>query len=345
MIAAAALLGYAVLLMTAAAPALASVGWPERAPRLAIAVWLALAFSVIMSVMLAGLAMLVPAPQVSRGLAWLLAVCGWQLRARYAHPGGTALAAAGVLVAVVLAARLAWCALSSMSASARAGRSHRLRLRLAGRRDDRLGVLVVEHREPAAYCMSGASRPVVLTTAALRLLDEPQLAAVLAHERAHQAGRHHLLVSLAAVPAAAFPWVPAFRQARDEVARLAELAADDVAAARSPRLAVAEALLTLGAAPAAPAVAWALGAGDSTAGARVRRLIAAPNPLSRAASAAGALAVAALVALPLILLAAPAFGALGTGHHPRPGTLTAYTGTAYPGTAYTGAAYQGRAAH
>jgi hypothetical protein len=64
-----------------------------------------------------------------------------------------------------------------------------------------------------------------------------------------------------------------------------------------------------------PAAAWALGAGGSTAAARVRRLIAAPNPLSRAASAAGALAVAALVALPLVLLAAPAFGAVGSGHH------------------------------
>ena len=80
---------------------------------------------------------------------------------------------------------------------------------------------------------------------------------MLAHERAHQAGRHHLLVALAAIPAAAFPLVPAFAHARDEVARLAELAADDVAAARSPRLAVAEALLALGSAP-PPRGRWAL---------------------------------------------------------------------------------------
>jgi beta-lactamase regulating signal transducer with metallopeptidase domain len=157
--------------------------------------------------------------------------------------------------------------------------------------------------------MPGARRPVVLTTAALRLLDDTQLAAVLAHERAHQAGRHHLLVALAALPAIAFPLVPAFAYGRDEVAKLAELAADDIAAARSPRLTVAEALLALGS---APAVAWTLGAGGSTAAARVRRLIAAPDPLSRAASTAGGLRVAALGTLPLILLAAPAcclFGA------------------------------------
>jgi hypothetical protein len=89
----------------------------------------------------------------------------------------------------------------------------------------------------------------VLTTAALRLLDDTQLAAVVAHERAHQAGRHHLLVALAALPTAAFGWMPACRHAREEVARLAELAADDIATARSPRLAVAGALLALGSAP------------------------------------------------------------------------------------------------
>jgi Zn-dependent protease with chaperone function len=311
-IAAAALLVYAALLL-AAAPVLARAHWPERAPRLAVAAWLGLATSAIASVVLAGLALLVPAPKVSHGIAWLLATCGMQLRARYHHPGGPALAAAGALVAVALVTRLAWCAVATLTVTARAGRRHRLRLLLAGRPDPRLGALVVEHGEPAAYCMPGAGHPVVLTTAALRLLDDAQLGAVLAHERAHQAGRHHLLVSLAAVPAAAFPGVPAFRYARDEVARLVELAADDVAAARSPRLAVAEALLTLGEARAVQA-AWALGAGGSTAADRVRRLIAAPNPLSRVASTVGTLTVAALVALPLILLAAPAFGTVGTSH-------------------------------
>jgi hypothetical protein len=94
--------------------------------------------------------------------------------------------------------------------------------------------------------------------------------------------------------------------------RLAELAADDAAAARSPRLAVAEALLALGS---APGVAWALGAGGSTAAARIRRLIAAPRPLSRSASTAGAMAVAATGLLPLILLAAPACCVFGVGYY------------------------------
>jgi Zn-dependent protease with chaperone function len=315
-IAATGLLGYAALLLILA-PVLARAEWPDRAPRLAIAVWLALAASAIASVMLAGLALVVAAPRVSHEIGWLLAICGWQLRTRYAHPGGAALEIGGVAIAALLAARVAWCGVATLTATARAGRRHRLRLLLAGRPDARLGALVVEHGEAAAYCVPGARQPVVLTTAALRLLDDTQLAAVLAHERAHQAGRHHLLVSLAAVPAAAFPHVPAFARARDEVARLAELVADDAAAARSPRLAVAEALLALGTAPARPAAAWALGAVGSTAAARVRRLIAAPNPLSRAARTAGALAVAALIALPLLLVSAPAFGVFPAGHPHR----------------------------
>lgn len=310
MIAAAALLAYVGLLL-AAAPRLARASWPDRAPRLAIAAWLAAAYSAVASVALAGLALLIPAERLSGLLAWLFAACGAAADAHYARPGGPPLATAGGVLAAAVAARMAWCAATTLAATARAGRRHRLRLRLAACPDERLGAFVVDHAEPAAYCLPGPRRPVVLTTAALRLLDDTQLAAVVAHERAHQAGRHHLLVALAALPAAAFGWMPAFRSARDEVARLAELAADDSATARSPRLAVAGALLALGS---APATAPTLGAGGSTAAARVRRLIAAPDPLGRAASTAGGLAVSALSAFPLVLLATPACCVFGAGY-------------------------------
>jgi len=300
MIAAAAMLGYAALLL-ATAPQLARAGWTDRAPRLAIAAWLALTYSAVASAVLAGLAPLIPAHRLGGPLAWLSTACEAAVNG---HPGGPVLAVAGGVLTAAVAARMTWCAAATLAASARASRRHRRRLRLAGHRDERLGALVVDHAEPAAYCLPGTRQPVVVTTGALRLLDDTQLAAVVAHERAHQAGRHHLLVALAALPAAAFGRVPAFRLARDEIARLAELAADDAATARSPRLAVAGALLALGCS--APARTPALGAGGSTAAARVRRLIAAPDPLSRAASTAGGLAVAALSAFPLVLLAVPA---------------------------------------
>ena len=318
MIAAAGLLGYAVLLLAAGAPALAGARWPDRAPRLAIAAWFTVTGSAVASVILGGLALLVPTVRVSGGLARLLAACVMALRAQYAHPGGAAMAGAGTVLALAVTARVGWCAAATLARAAAARRRHRLALRVAGRPDPALGAVVVDHAQPAAWCLPGASRSVVVTTAAVAALDDSQLTAVLAHERAHQRGRHHLLVSLAGSLAAAFPRVPAFGRAHEQVARLAELLADDAAARVSHRLTVAEALLALGAP--APAAAAALGAGGSTAAARIRRLIAAPAPLSRAAAAAGMLTVAALLALPLAFLAGPAAAAAGKNycHHPPP---------------------------
>jgi len=317
-IAAAGLLGYAVLLLAAGAPALAGARWPDRAPRLAIAAWFTVTGSAVASVILGGLALLVPTVRVSGGLARLLAACVMALRAQYAHPGGAAMAGAGTVLALAVTARVGWCAAATLARAAAARRRHRLALRVAGRPDPALGAVVVDHAQPAAWCLPGASRSVVVTTAAVAALDDSQLTAVLAHERAHQRGRHHLLVSLAGSLAAAFPRVPAFGRAHEQMARLTELLADDAAARVSHRLTVAEALLALGAP--APAAAAALGAGGSTAAARIRRLIAAPAPLSRAAAAAGMLTVAALLALPLAFLAGPAAAAAGKNycHHPPP---------------------------
>jgi Zn-dependent protease with chaperone function len=337
MIAAAALAAWAVLLLAVGAPLLAGAAWPDRAPRLGMIAWLTLTASALVSVVLSGAALLVPAAQVSAGLARLLAACVVTLQADYAHPGGAVLSWAGAALAVLVTGRLAWSAAAAVLARVRIGRGHSRRLLAVGRADRRLGAIVVDHHAPAAYCLPGPRRPVVLTSAALTALDSHQLAAVLAHEKAHQDGHHHLLVALAAIPAAAFPPVTAFRLARDEVGRLAELAADDHAALASPRLAVAEALLTLASAPAGlaslgasgvgdvagavltlgPSRGAALGAGGATA-ARIHRMIAAPDPLGRTAVAAWTAAVTVLVALPLLALAAPAIAARAQDGFPPP---------------------------
>ena len=44
--------------------------------------------------------------------------------------------------------------------------------------------------------------------------------AVLAHEQAHLRGRHHLVLAAGRILRRAFPWVPAFRWAYEEVTRL-----------------------------------------------------------------------------------------------------------------------------
>lgn len=303
MIAATVLLAYAGLLLAGAAPFLARSRWPDRAPRLGIAAWLALTGSAVASVVLGGLALLAGTVPVSGGLARLLAACEMALRAGYAQPGGAALAAAGLVLAVAVSGRVAWCLARALAVAALARRRHRSGLALVGRPDARLGAVVVDHPEPAAWCLPGQGRTVVLTSAVVRELDSAQLAAIMAHERAHQRGRHHLLVSLSGSLAAAFPRVRAFRLAHEEVARLAEMAADDAAVSAVPRLTVAGALLAV-AGP--PAVAGALGAGGTATAARIRRLIAAPAPLSRPVMAVGALTVTALVLVPLALIAEPA---------------------------------------
>jgi Zn-dependent protease with chaperone function len=49
------------------------------------------------------------------------------------------------------------------------------------------------------YCVPGRLPTIVVTTGALAVLEPEQLAAVLAHERAHLAGRHHLLLAVTGV--------------------------------------------------------------------------------------------------------------------------------------------------
>jgi hypothetical protein len=85
MIVAVALLGYAALLLTAGAAALARARWADRAPRLAVAAWLALTGSAVVSVVLGGVALVVPTVRVSASLSALLTACVMALRANYAH--------------------------------------------------------------------------------------------------------------------------------------------------------------------------------------------------------------------------------------------------------------------
>jgi hypothetical protein len=105
-IAAVCLLAYTGLLLTIGASQLVRAGWTDRAPRLAIAAWLALNSSAIGSVILGGLALVVPTAGVSYHLADLLAACAHDVRARYAHPGGAALAAAGAVLTFAVAVRV-----------------------------------------------------------------------------------------------------------------------------------------------------------------------------------------------------------------------------------------------
>ena len=94
--------------------------------------------------------------------------------------------------------------------------------RMIGRPTDRPDVVVVDAHRPAAYCVVGRPNAIVITTAALTSLNRPQLAAVLAHENAHIAGRHHQLLMVLRGLAASLPRLPLFRSSADAVAELLE---------------------------------------------------------------------------------------------------------------------------
>jgi Zn-dependent protease with chaperone function len=161
---------------------------------------------------------------------------------------------------------------------------------------------VLEAPQPAVYCVPGRPATVVLTTGALAVLDPPQLLAVLAHERAHLAGRHHLLVTLGKATRAGFPAVPLFTRGADEVARLAEMRADDVAARRSGRDTLLQALVAMGTGRPLPTPAPALAATGGIVSARVGRLLDPPGWTSRACHGLALSGVLlALAAVPALL--------------------------------------------
>jgi Zn-dependent protease with chaperone function len=306
MIVALTLLGYAALLATAGAGVLGRASWPRRAPRLAILAWQALSLSTIGSVLLAGVLteLAVTGGDAARRCG---APAPWPCSPA-ATPAGLALAIAAAAPIVAVTARVIWC-LATTYAAARGRRNHQLdALAVLGRPDDRLGVTLIDHAAPSAYCLPGRHGRIVVTTAALTALDEDHLAAVLAHERAHLRQRHHLIRTTAEALSRAFPWVPAFTTAREQIGRLSELAADDAAARHSGRLTVAAALLALAeattATSATPVPAPALTAGGATAATRAHRLIKGARPLGRTRVLLGLAATALVISAPAVAAAA-----------------------------------------
>lgn len=106
-------------------------------------------------------------------------------------------------------------------------------------------LVVLEGERPDAWWLPGAAPRLVITTAALRRLKGRQLDAVLAHEQGHARARHDWLLHCSVALAVGFPQVPVFAAFRDEMHRLVELAADDMASRRFGRITIALALVEL----------------------------------------------------------------------------------------------------
>lgn len=317
MIAPALLLAFAMTAGGLAGPWLDRAGWPTRAPRLGMWVWVALSLSTVAAAVLAGAALAIPSVRLTPALVDLLHACMASIRAHYATPGGAFTGAAGMVVTAGVSARLLVRVVAETLGSARARRRHRQSLLLLGHPDPRSGLVVLLCSAPAVYCLPGRPGLVVFTSAALDHLRPDELQAVLAHERAHLRGRHHHLLTLAEALRSAFPFVPTFRLAKKNLTVLVEMRADDAArAARSPRV-LGTALVKLAGAT-TPQVA--LGASGAGLVERIQRLTDEASGIpARTAAVAATLGMAVLVT-PVLIALGPAAVAVALDYCP-PGFL------------------------
>ncbi|MCW2550556.1 MAG: hypothetical protein JWR78_337 [Mycobacterium sp.] len=252
-------------------PLLVRVTRSGLSPRLSVAVWLCAVAMALGAWLVVGIGLLLdvvarhgtrPGPvEYCMRVVSELNHAGVLGRMCIAVAGALALALSAVVARrIVVALRRFWATSSAHAHDAR----------LLGSSTRRPGVVVVRADLPAAYCVAGRPHAIVLTTGALEALDESELEAVLAHERAHLCGRHPQLMMLLRSLATAMPRLPLFRNAVDSVGRLVEMCADDTAARQHGRHAVLCGLLAL--AGQSRATGSALGAADTAALARAIRL-------------------------------------------------------------------------
>jgi Zn-dependent protease with chaperone function len=307
---AAVLIGYVVCVGTLGSRLLGKARWTARAPLLAIVIYLAAGWSVVAALGLAGLTLAVHATALGGGLSHLIGACVLRLRETYGTPGGATVAALGLTMAGAVVARTVLTAMTHLRAAGQKALLHAETARLVGRPEPLLGAVLVEHSEPVAYCVAGRHPTVILSTGALQALQPAQLSAVLAHERAHLAGRHHRVLALARIGRLVLPFLPLMRDADAQVARLVEMHADDAAARTNDARSLASALVVL-ATGTSPAAALAASATDSVQ--RIHRLLRPAEPLGRARRQLLRATAASLALTPPLLALAPALLALALG--------------------------------
>ena len=304
---------YAACVGTLGARMLGRATWPGRAPMLAIVTYLAAAWSVAAALGLAGLTLAVHATALAGGLSGLIGACVLRLRDAYATPGGATVAALGLTLTGAVVARTAVAAITHLRAVRRHAVQHAEAARLVGHREPALGAVLVDHAQPAAYCVAGPQPTVIVTTGALQALDPGQLDAVLAHERAHLAYHHHRLLAIARIACQVLPFIPLTRDAVTQIARLIEMHADDAATGARDGEVLATALVAL-ASTASPAPGLAAAATDAVQ--RIHRLLDPAEPLGRVRRQLLRAGACALALTPVLLALAPAVVALALGRVP-----------------------------
>ncbi|GAA1240795.1 hypothetical protein GCM10009665_34560 [Kitasatospora nipponensis] len=275
---------------------LSGSSWALRAPRIALATWAALVLSFAAAVVMVVHAVSEPGHLRERPGRWL----SWSAVASPAegaagHDQALSLGAI-VLTAVAAVVGTGWVR------TARTRARHRAVLAVAGRQDTEHDWCVVEDDRPAVWCVPGRGGRVVLTRGALERLAPAHREAVVAHERAHLAGRHHLWVGAAKALGDALGRLPLAREMARQVPVLVEMAADDAALRHCTPRVLAQALCIVagGGTP-----RGTLAAGSHAAVQRVRRLLQPARPLPPALCAAWWLVLTVLPAVPVLLACGP----------------------------------------
>lgn len=274
----------AVVLAWAVPSALARATWIEHVPRAGVVLWQAVAVAAV----LAAIGAVLAAPEE--------ALRAWGGTVQFGPALVLAAGAAGLLAGVIVI-RLGWVTLRLGLRTRRRRARHAEMLELLDTADpDDLRMHVLSGPVPMAYCVPGRTRRVVITDAALALLDGAEVDAVIEHERAHLRARHDLVLEAFTALHASFPRFVRSRTALEAVHRLLEMLADDAAAARVEPGVLTSALGTLG----------ATSDGDVIAS-RIARLRAGDEERRRRGLlSAGAYAMAAAVlAVPTVVLVDP----------------------------------------
>ncbi|WP_320777324.1 M56 family metallopeptidase [Streptomyces sp. CRN 30] len=309
--------------LTAAVPGprvLLRARWPEREPVVALWVWQCLVGAVLLSCLAA--LVLGAAAVFDTVRIHAFAPAPPAVTAAYdlaAAPPGTA------VLTLLLACGAAWT--GAMLARELVEARRRARLRRAHLRervpelpaglaevdgpsgdpaDARGPLLVLEDEYPDAWLIPGAAPRLVVTTGALRRLDEQQVDAVLAHELGHARAHHDWLLHLSTALATGFPRVPLFAHFADQTHRLVELAADDTASRRCGHRTAALALIELNRHRGVLSCAGT----RRLLGDRVQRLLEPPPRLDRARRTATTTAAALIPLLPLLIAFSPALALL-----------------------------------
>lgn len=294
-------LAFTVLALTLVGPVpelLARARWPMRAPRAAVVLWQSIAVAAVLSAFSAGLALatrlFVPGPdgRPTAVVGEQMTALGWPLWL------GSVLV---LTVTLVIGARLALAVVQVAVGTRRRRAQHRMMVDLLAEHRRELGaVRVLDVAEPLAYCLPGMRSRVVLSRGTLAALTEPELAAILRHERTHLRARHDLVLEAFVAVHTAFPRFVRSASALNAVALLVELLADDAAVRHTGPEPLARALVTCAC---GPTPAGALAAGGPGTVTRVHRLSGPPNSVTVALAAYSA--AAAVLIVPTMAVAVP----------------------------------------